>query len=179
MTTKYIFFIFFSMLVFQMQSQTTYMTKNGHLKMVSRIDNQPVAVEAHELSIFLDYTTKQMSGTMDLRTLITEIPELNNYLKNAEQPLLVQFSGVIPADDFISQPHQALIFNWLVNVTFQNKSFEVVFKSTLEHIEEGSFFSCRLSTFGEIQAAKLGLEDLISGLNETIEIQFVQVVLKI
>lgn len=179
MTTKYIFFIFFSMLAFQMQSQTNYMTKNGHLKMVGRIDNQPVSIETHELSISLDYTTKQMSGTMDLRTLITEIPELNNYLNKTEQPLLVEFSGVIPADDFMSQPHQALIFNWFVKVTFQNKSFEVVFKTTLEHIEEGSFFSCRLSTFGEIQAAKLGLEDLIPGLDETIELQFIQVVLRV
>lgn len=179
MTTKYLFFIFFSMLVFQMQSQTNYMTKSGHLKMVSRIDNQLVAIETHELSIFLDYTTKQMSGTMDLRTLITENPELNSYLSKAEQPLLVQFSGVIPADDFMSQPHQAMIFNWLVNVTFENKTFEVVFKTTLEHIEEGSFFSCRLSTFGEIQASKLGLEDLIPGLDETIELQFIQVVLRV
>ncbi|MDD3722146.1 MAG: hypothetical protein PHW92_06640 [Lutibacter sp.] len=179
MATKHLFFICFFVLAFQMQSQTTYMTKNGHLKMVGRIDNQPVAVETNELSVFLDYTTKQMNGEMDLRTLVTEIPELNSYLRKAEQPLLVQFSGVIPADDFMSQPHQALIFNWLVKVTFQNKSFEVVFKTTLEHIEEGSFFSCRLSTFGEIQAAKLGLEDLIPGLGETIELQFIQVVLRV
>jgi hypothetical protein len=167
------------MLVFQMQSQTNYMTKNGHLKMVSKVNNQQVALETHKLSVFLDYTTKQMNGTMDLRTLVTEIPELNNYLKNAEQPLLVQFSGVIPANDFMSQPHEPLVFNWLVNVTFQNKSFEVVFKSTLEHIEEGSFFSCRLSTFGEVQTSTLGLEDLIPNLDEIIELQFIQVVLRV
>jgi hypothetical protein len=179
MTTKYIYILFFSMLVFQMQSQTNYMTKNGHLKMVSKVNNQQVALETHKLSVFLDYTTKQMNGTMDLRTLVTEIPELNNYLKNAEQPLLVQFSGVIPANDFMSQPHEPLVFNWLVNVTFQNKSFEVVFKSTLEHIEEGSFFSCRLSTFGEVQTSTLGLEDLIPNLDEIIELQFIQVVLRV
>lgn len=179
MKTKYIFFILFFILVFQMQSQTNYMTKNGHLKMVGRIDNQPVDIETHKLSVFLDYTTKQMNGTLDLRTLITEIPELNNYLKIAEQPLLVQFSGIIPSDNFISQDPQALIFNWLVKVTFQNKSFDVVFKTNLEHIEEGSFSSCRLSTFGEITAEKLGLEDLIPGLSETIEIQFIQIVLRV
>tara|TARA_R110001583_G_scaffold135989_1_gene287821 strand:+ start:28169 stop:28708 length:540 start_codon:yes stop_codon:yes gene_type:complete len=179
MTTKYIYILFFSMLVFQMQSQNNYMTKNGHLKMVVKIENQTVAIENHELSIYLDYSTKQMSGTMDLKNLITKIPELNNYLNKAEQPLLVEFSGVIPADDFMSHAHEPLIFNWLVNVTFQNKSFEVIFKTTLEHIEEGSFFSCRLSTFGEIQTSTLGLEDLIPGLGEILELHFIQVVLRI
>ena len=179
MTTRYVYLLFFSMLVFQMQSQTNYMTKNGHLKMVVKIDNQSVAIENHELSIFLDYATKQMSGTLDLKNLITKIPELNNYLNKVEQPLLVEFSGVIPADDFMSQPHNPLIFNWLVNVTFQNKKFEIVLKSTLEHIEEGTFYSCRLSTFGEIQTSTLGLENLIPGLGEILELQFIQVVLRI
>ena len=179
MTTRYVYLLFFSMLVFQMHSQTNYMTKNGHLKMVVKIDNQSVAIENHELSIFLDYATKEMSGTMDLRALISVIPELNNYLNKAEQPLLVEFSGIIPADDFMSHAHEPLIFNWLVNVTFQNKSFELVFKTTLEHIEEGSFFSCRLSTFGEMQTSTLGLEDLIPGLGEVLELQFIQVVLRI
>lgn len=179
MITKYLFFICFFVLALQMQSQTNYMTKNGHLKMIGRIDNQPVAIENHNLSIFLDYTTKEMSGTMDLRTLVTEIPELNSYLRKAEQPMLVQFSGVIPAEDFMSHPHEPLVFNWIVNVTFQNKTFEFVFKTTLVHIEEGSFFSCQLNTFGEIQASKLGLEDLIPGLDETIELQFIQVVLRV
>jgi len=178
MATKYIFFLCFSMLVFIMQSQTNYMTKKGHLKMITKVDNQPVTLESNELSIFLDYTTKQMHGILDLKSLINDIPELNSYLKVEEEPLLVYFSGIIPADDFMSQPHVALTFNWLVDITFQNKNFELIFKSTLEHSKEGYMFSCRLSTFGEINVASLGLNKLIPNLDDTIGIQIVQTILR-
>jgi hypothetical protein len=178
MKTKYLFFIYFFMLVLTMQSQTNYMTKKGHLKMITRVDNQAVILESNELYIYLDYTTKQMHGTLDLKSLINDIPELNSYLNAVEEPLLVNFSGIIPADDFMSQPHQPLTFDWQVHITFQNKSFEIVFESTLEHAEQGYMFSCRLSTFGEIEVSNLGLKNLIPGLDNKIGIQIVQTILR-
>jgi hypothetical protein len=178
MVTKYLFFIGFFMLVLTMQSQTNYMTKKGHIKMITKIDNQVFTLESRELYIFLDYTTKQMHGTLDLKSLINDIPQLKSYLNAVEEPLLVYFSGIIPADDFMSHPHQPLTFDWQVHVTFQNKSFEIVFESTLEHAEQGFMFSCRLSTFGEIEVANLGLKNLIPGLDEKIGIQIVQSILR-
>ncbi|WP_457617668.1 hypothetical protein [Lutibacter sp.] len=179
MTIKYLFFISFSLLFIQMQSQTTYMTKKGHLKMATRINNKTVIVESHKLSVFLDYTTKQMRGTLDLKSIVSEIPEIKKYLEEAEQPLIVNFWGTIPSDDFMSQPHQPLNFDWEITVDFQGEKFKIVLKTTLQHIEEGSLFSCRLNAFGNMETNKMGLEKIIPDINKTIEIQFVQFILRI
>jgi len=178
-TIKNILFICVIVLSFQMvQSQTTYMTKKGHLKMVGRVNDKPVIAESHKLSVFLDYKTKQIKGTLDLRSLVSKIPELKNYLKE-QQPLMVYFSGTIPSDDFMSQPHQPLIFNWEVTVTFKDKKFKVILKTTLQHIEEGSVFSCRLNAMGNVNTDIIGLNKIIPDLDKTIEIQFIQFILRV
>ncbi|MCF6169326.1 hypothetical protein [Lutibacter sp.] len=147
--------------------------------MATRINNKTVIVESHKLSVFLDYTTKQMRGTLDLNSLVTENSELKKYFKEAEQPLIVNFSGTIPSDDFMSQPHQPLNFDWEMNVTFQDKKFKVILKTTLQHIEEGTLFSCRLNAMGNISTDNIGLNKVIPDINKTIEIQFVQFILRI
>lgn len=159
--------------------QATYMTKKGHLKMITKVDNKPVTVESHELSVSLDYKTKQIKGTLDLKSIVSEIPEIKKYLEEAEQPLIVNFSGTIPSDDFMSQPHQPLIFDWEITATYQGKTFKIILKTTLQHIEEGSLFSCRLNAFGNLTATKMGLTKIIPSINKTIEIQFIQFILRI
>ena len=155
------------------------MTKRGHLKMVAKVNDEIVIAESHKLSVFLDYTTKQIRGTLDLKSLVSEIPEIKKYLEEAEQPLIVNFSGTIPSDDFMSQPHQPLNFDWEITVDFQGEKFKIVLKTTLQHIEEGSSFSCRLNAMGNISTYKIGLNKIMSDINKTIEIQFVQFILRI
>ncbi len=180
MNMKKIYFVCFYVLVSQMiLSQTTYMTKKGHLKMVAKVNNEPVIAESHKLSVFLDYTTKQMRGTLNLNSLVTENPELEKYFKEVNEPLIIYFSGTIPPDDFMSQPHQPLNFDWEINVAFQDKKFKVILKTTLQHIEEGTLFSCRLNAMGDISTDKFGLNKIILGLDKTIEIQFVQFILRV
>jgi len=180
MTIKNILFICVIVLSFQIvQSQTTYMTKKGHLKMATRVNNKTVIAESHKLSVFLDYTTKQMRGMLDLKSLVSEIPELKKYFKEVDGPLIIYFSGIIPSDDFMSQPHQPLNFNWEIDVTFQDKKFKVILKTTLQHIEEGTSFSCRLNAFGNIESNIMGLKKIIPDINKTIEIQFVQFILRV
>lgn len=180
MTIKYIIFICIYFLSFQMvQSQTTYMTKKGHLKMIAKIANKTVEVESNELFVNLDYTNKKINGTLDLKSLIMDIPELKKYFKTSEKPLIVSFSGTIPSDDFMAQPHQPLIFNWRVDVNFQNRNFKVILKTTLQHIEEGSSFSCRLNAMGNIFADKMNLNKIMPAIDNIIEIQFIQFILRV
>ncbi|MBL4939556.1 MAG: hypothetical protein JKY16_04650 [Lutibacter sp.] len=178
MKIKYVVVGFFLIFLLKAQSQTNLITKKGHLKLFVRIDGQLVTAESQKLSVHLDYTNKVMNGTLDLKSLKSEVPELNTFLNSSDQPLQVYFSGVIPRDDFMSQPHEPLVFNWLVNVTFQNTNFDIVLRTTLEHIEEGSLFSCRLAAMGSIKAAQVNLNELIPNITETIEIQFIQFILK-
>ncbi len=178
MTSKQTLFIFFSIVVLQLQSQDFYMTKKGNLKMVSKINDQIVTLESNKLELYLDYTSKEMTGTLDLRSLNYNIPELNKYIKDSDQPLLVHFSGIIPAEDFMAQAHQALNFNWQVNITFQDNIYKVILESVLEHASQGYLFSCRLNTFGEFNSNIFGLKKLIPNLDDTIGIQIVQTVLR-
>tara|TARA_R110001583_G_scaffold31233_3_gene107061 strand:- start:9627 stop:10118 length:492 start_codon:yes stop_codon:yes gene_type:complete len=158
--------------------QTIYTTKKGHLKAVTKLNNTPVNAESHKLYVYLDYKTKQIKGTLDLRSLISNNADINNIL-NTDKPIIVNFSGTIPNNDFMSQPHEALTFNWLINVSIQNKNFDMLFNATIQHIEEGSTFSCRLSAFSTISVAETGLNELLPDIDKTIEIQFVQLILKL
>lgn len=178
MKTKYFFLIGFLILVFPLHAQTNFMTKKGHLKIVTKIDNQNVSIETYELELFLNYTTKEMHGVLDMNKLISENPVLSRYVKNIDEPLLVHFSGIIPADDFMSVPHQLLSFNWPLKISIKNKKFEINLESTLEHAEGGYLTSCRLSTFGEFDASELGLTQLIPSMDDKIGIQIIQTILK-
>ncbi|MCF6222442.1 MAG: hypothetical protein L3J34_01810 [Flavobacteriaceae bacterium] len=154
------------------------MTKKGHLKIVTKIDNQEITIESHDLELFLNYTTKEMRGVLDLNKLIDDNPKLSSYLKKTEAPLMIHFLGIIPTNDFMSGPHELMTFNWPLKLTLQNKSFEINLKSSLVHVEGGYLTSCRLSAFGEFRAANLGLNDLIPGLDSIIAIQIIQTLLK-
>ena len=159
-------------------AQTIYMTKKGHLMLSTEVGKEPVNAESTELSVLLNYTDKQIVGSLDLRTLQMKIPEVNAVLKEAEDPLMVYFTGNIPTD-FLSSRHDPIDFNWPVTVSFQDNSFQVILRTTLTHLEEGQRFSCLLSAMGELLAVETGLEEIIPGLDKAIEIRFAQMVLKL
>lgn len=175
---KYIYILCFFVVISPIQSQNNYMTKKGHLKIVTKIDDKNVTIESHELKLFLNYETKQMHGIIDLKKLIQEIPELNNSLENIDGPLELQFTGIIPNTDFMSKPHEALTFNWLVHLSYLDRNLELTLESSLEHAKGGYLTSCRLSTFGEISTEKLGLKKLIPGIDDKIGIRIIQTILK-
>ena len=180
MIRNYIFFIlsvFF--MVTQLYGQNLFMTKKGHLKIMTKVNDTIYETESQELSISLNYTTKQVRGTLNLKTLQTQIPELKEYLSLLENPLIITFEGTIPKDDFMVQSHGPIEFNWLITVNYNNGSFETVLKTTLQHIEEGSTFACRLSSFGSLAVNKLKLDELIPNLEDFIEIRFIQVILRV
>ncbi len=178
MKQKVLFFISLYLLVFSVQSQSSFMTKKGHIKIVTKIDNQDITIESHDLELFLNYTTKEMRGVLDLNKLIDDNPKLSNYLKKTEAPLMIHFLGIIPTDDFMSGSHELLTFNWPLKLTLQNKSFEIYLESSLEHVEGGYLTSCKLSAFGEFRAVELGLNELIPELDSSIGIQIIQTLLK-
>lgn len=178
MVFKYIVFGCLFCCFVQLNAQTNYSTKKGHVKFVTKLKNQPINAESHKLILHLDYDAKEVHGSLDLKSIISDNGELNDLL-NTDQPLIVRFSGTIPANDFMNHPHETLEFNWLLNVSFQNKDFEFIFKTSLDHIEEGSNFACRLSAMGTVLTGDIELSKTLPNLNESIEIQFVQLILKI
>ncbi|WP_261376861.1 hypothetical protein [Gillisia sp. Hel_I_86] len=44
------------------------------------VDDKPIKAENHKLSLFLDYDSKIVNGSLDLKTLTTHSPEVNAIL---------------------------------------------------------------------------------------------------
>ena len=160
-------------------AQSTYKTEEGHIKMMTSVNNKPVKAESHKLALYLDYDSKIVNGVLDLKTITTDISKINTMLQEQENPLILRFTGTIPSHDFLSKRHDPINFNWLVTVIYQEKSYKSQFNATITHIEHGVAMSCLISARGQVLVSDTGLDSLIEGLDKTIEVQFAQLVLKL
>ncbi|WP_445735243.1 hypothetical protein [Mariniflexile sp.] len=163
----------------KVNAQKIYTTEEGHIMMMTLVDDKPIKAESHKLALYLDYGSKVVNGALDLKTLSTDIPEVNSILQEQEDPLMLRFTGAIPSQDFLSKRHDPINFNWLVDVTYQGKSFKSQFKTTITHIEQGVSMSCLISARGQVLVSDSGLDSLIQSLDKTIQVQFAQLVLKL
>ena len=160
-------------------AQKIYRTEEGHVEMMAMLDSVPFKAESHKLALYLDYDTKIVNGVLDLKTLSTNNPEIKAMLAGEEDPLMLRFTGTVPSADFLSKRHDPIDFNWLIDVTYQGKSFKLQFKATITHIEQGVSMSCLISATGQLLVSNTGLDSLIKGIDDTIEVQFAQLVLRL
>jgi hypothetical protein len=177
MKTKYIVLIVFLISGIKLNAQNTYLTIDGHIMIIAKVDNKPIKAESHKLSLFLDYNSNTLKGSLDLKTLNMEISSVNEKIKETEEPLIVKFSGPIPSKDFLLHRHDPFQFNWPVTITFNNQTIKTGFKTTITHIEDGASFTCIVSAFGELQSSKTGLVSLFPELDKVLQIQLVQMIL--
>ena len=179
MNIKHIALIIYFISFYQSNAQKIYRTDEGHILMMTSVRNNPVKAESHKLALYLDYDSKVVNGVLDLKTLSTDIPEINTILQEEEEPLMLRFTGTIPSEDFLSKQHDPILFNWLVSVTYKDKTYKSVFKTTLTHFDQGTTISCLISARGQVLVSDTGLDKLIQGLDKTLEVQFAQLVLKL
>ena len=163
----------------EVTAQKIYKTDEGHLLMMTSVNDKSVKAESHKLALYLDYDSKIVNGVLDLKTITTDISKINTMLQEQENPLILRFTGTIPSHDFLSKRHDPINFNWLVTVIYQEKSYKSQFNATITHIEHGVAMSCLISARGQVLVSDTGLDSLIEGLDKTIEIQFAQLVLKL
>jgi hypothetical protein len=163
----------------EITGQKIYKTVDGHIEIMTLVDRKPIKAESHNLALYLDYDSKVVKGVLDLKTLSTNVTEINTILKEQEDPLILRFMGTIPSVDFLSKRHEPINFNWLVDVTYQGKTYKSQFKATITHIAQGFSMSCLISATGQVLVSNTGLDSLIEGLDKTIEVQFAQLVLKL
>jgi len=164
---------------YKVNAQKIYTTEEGHIIMMTLVDDKPVKAESHKLALYLDYDSKVVNGVLDLKTLSTDSPAINAILQQGEDPLTLRFTGTIPSQDFLSKRHDPIKFNWLIDVTYQGKSFKSQFKATITHIEQGVSMSCLISASGQLLVSNTGLDSLIEGIDDTIVVQFAQLVLRL
>jgi hypothetical protein len=179
MKTKYILLMVLIINTFGLKAQRIYTTDEGHILIMSQVDNENVKVESHNLSFALNYTTKEVNGVLDLSTLSTNFTPIKKAITDTNESLKVHFNGTIPVTDFMVPNHEPIIFNWLLTITYQNKSYKALFKTTIQHVDEGISISCFLSARGEMEISETELQKVIPGLDHTLQIQFSQLLLKI
>ena len=179
MNVKHCFLIILLVSYYKVNAQKIYTTEEGHIMMMTLVDNKPVKAESHKLALYLDYDSKVVNGVLDLKTLSTDSPKINALLEQREDPLILRFTGTIPSQDFLSKRHDPINFNWLVTVTFKDKTYKSVIKTTLNHFDQGTTTSCLISARGQVLVPNTGLDSLIEGIDETIDVQFAQLVLRL
>ena len=176
---KYYILIILFFGILNVNAQKIYRTEEGHVEMMAMLDSVPFKAESHKLALYLDYDSKVVSGVLDLKTLSTNNPEIKAMLAGEEDPLMLRFTGTVPSADFLSKRHDPIDFNWLIDVTYQGKAFKSQFKATITHIEQGVSMSCLISARGQVLVADTGLDSIIKGIDDAIEVQFAQMVLKL
>ncbi|TVZ27174.1 hypothetical protein JM83_2199 [Gillisia sp. Hel_I_86] len=179
MKTKLLTFTVLLIAFCEVTAQKIYKTEQGHIEMMTMVDSKPIKAESHKLALYLDYDSKVVKGILDLKTLSTNAPEINTILEEQEDPLILRFTGTIPSVDFLSNRHEPINFNWVVDVTYQGKTYKSQFKATIAHIEQGLSMSCLINATGQVLVSKTNLDSLIPGLDKTIDVQFAQLVLKL
>ena len=179
MKTKYILLIVLVINTISLNAQRIYTTDEGHILIMSQVDNENVKVESHKLSFALDYVTKEVTGVLDLGTLSTNFKDIKKAINETNESLKIHFKGTIPVTDFMIPNHEPITFNWLLTITYQNKSYKALFKTTIQHVDEGISISCFLSARGEMEISDTGLQKIIPGLDHTLQIQFSQLLLRI
>ncbi len=179
MNVKHCILIILLVSYYKVNAQKIYTTEEGHIMMMTLVDDKAVKAESHKLALYLDYDSKVVNGVLDLKTLSTDIPEINAILQQRKAPLMLRFTGTIPSQDFLSKRHDPINFNWLIDVTYQGKSFKSQFKATITHIEQGVSMSCLISATGQLLVSNTGLDSLMEGIDDTIEVQFAQLVLRL
>ena len=179
MNIKHCFLIILLVSYYKVNAQKIYTTEEGHIMMMTLVNDKPVKAESHKLALYLDYDTKIVNGVLDLKTLSTNNPEISAMLERQEDPLMLRFTGTVPSADFLSKRHDPIDFNWLIDVTYQGKAFKSQFKATITHIEQGVSMSCLISARGQVLVADTGLDSIIKGIDDAIEVQFAQMVLKL
>ena len=137
MNVKHLILIIILVSYYQTNAQKIYTTEEGHIMMMTLVDDKPFKAESHKLALYLDYESKVVSGVLDLKTLSTDIPEINSILQEQENPLILRFTGTIPSQDFLSKRHDPIDFNWPLDIKFQGRTFKSQFKATITHIEQG------------------------------------------
>ena len=79
MKTKLLMFAVLLITYFEVSAQKIYRTDDGHIEMMTLVDGKTIKAESHSLALYLDYNSKVVNGVLDLKTLVTDLPELNEY----------------------------------------------------------------------------------------------------
>ncbi|MEZ5024630.1 MAG: hypothetical protein R2728_15490 [Chitinophagales bacterium] len=158
-----------------MSTQNPYRSVEGHIVISSTYCGETVLAESHQLNLFLDYSSKKFSGKLDLKTLDTGIDSLNILLDSLMTKQIL-FYGFIPDDDFIDWEHLVREFAIPVTLEINGERLIQTLNIALNHFNNSNNFACLLSGVMELDISNM--ENQIKGLDNKIEVNFTQVLMR-
>ena len=156
-------------------AQNLYQSLEGHVLVSGKYEGETILAESHRLNLFLDYTTKEFRGKLDLGTLDTGIDSLNAKLA-AIKPAQVFFSGVIPDDDFITWEHPELEFDIPLTVQLAGEKLNPLLGIKLNHYRDSNTYACLLS--GTMNLPMSVFENRLGGFSDMFDVKFTQVLMR-
>ncbi|MBK7342497.1 MAG: hypothetical protein IPJ06_04935 [Saprospiraceae bacterium] len=156
-------------------AQDTYQSLKGQILLSCKYEGQIILAQSQDLNLFLDYTTKEFKGKLDLGSLDTGVDTLNAKLADIK-PGLVLFSGVIPNDDFITWEHLELEFIIPLTIDILGERLNSSLNIQLNHYKGSNSYACHLS--GTMSLDLSILENQINKLGTTVEVEFTQILMR-
>ena len=172
---KIIYIITFLVIANELPAQNMYATNDGHVLITSLYQKEKILIESHKLQLFLNYRTKDFSGTLDIRTLQTGVDTLDS-INKAKPPFVVQFTGTIPDNDFIAWDHPKLKIKVPVKVIINKIEREIIMNATLEHFTASTNYVCSLTGSLDMDISQFNIK--AEAFDDSINVQFLQLLLR-
>jgi hypothetical protein len=152
--------------------QSMYRTMNGTMKLVAKIDNEPVLMLTDQLIILLDYSTAEIRIKVDPLELVGIPENIRRQLDSVGLDQIV-FEGKLGIDYIRTRQHPPMDFR--VEGKLLPWDIQLFGRGHLEHIDEGSYYACLLNLSFDMQlTGSSGIE----GLDDNLVIEIQQAILK-
>jgi hypothetical protein len=152
--------------------QNMYRTINGTMKLVAKVNDEPVLILTDQMVILLDYSTANINIRIDPKNL-AGIPENIRRVIDSIGIDNIIFEGKLGIDYIMTRQHPPMDFQ--VEGVLLPWNIELYGRGHLEHIDEGSYYACLLNLSFNIElAGTSGIE----GFDNYLVIEIQQAILK-
>jgi len=156
-------------------SQNLYRTINGTMQATVIYNDTPLVFSSNELLIFLDYESADFIMKMDKSTFKTGNDSIDNSLQFKRFDI-IEFKGKLGLDYINTKGHPPLDFELEGKISTKEESV-IYGKGKLEHMMEGSIYSCLLSMSFYVKLSDIGLLPEDENVKDEIQVEIIQTVL--
>ncbi|NOZ48097.1 MAG: hypothetical protein GXO79_15170 [Chlorobi bacterium] len=174
---NYLFLFVIFLVTNTVKAQDFYSTKNGHLIMQTKVNEQNVKFQSHNLQVLLDYETADITIIIDPSTLKTGIDSIDsNLIKKVNNE--IHFKGSLGLDYINTESHPSQEFNIEGFLECNNNRVFIKGNGVLEHLYSNGEYACMLNISFNLKDDKLNCFEAIAPMKEGLHIEILQAVLQ-
>lgn len=172
---KFILFTFILFSCAKCFSQDLYRTFNGYVIISGEYNDSAFLAESHKLEFYYDGRSKNISGNINLKSLISGIPYLDSLIA-VKSGNIITISGNFPVD-FLTWDHKEYNLNVPVEIKFNDTTIKTVSKMKFTHTDKLTSYTCILETAFKLDLADFKVNVPVQ-LNSKVNVQFLQLILR-